>query len=552
MLLRRKFCKATAIAIAAISVFGSEVKTVNAYEGANQIAEISQQLSKSVLQNGEYKLKNIIKKDNVKPYRGFLSEETKLVVKDGKYYLTFTNTNVGSVPEIKVKVNGREVTPTIENVDDITYKFVVELDNLDDQITMNSLMVAMNHNLEFEIGLDMDSIEVVKLDESQEIEQPETPQEPQQPQQPEQSEEKEDIEQSKSQNSEYKNGFYKLKNAITDHTMPNMIRNLLGEETTVEIRDGKTYVTFNIPNYDYVGNITVTVDGKIVTHSQENSKTYKTAQFKIEVPSLDSTIKMTIYSTVTKKDSVFGVTLDKSSMEFVSENQAPSQSTNNTTNGTTSNNSNTTTNNSSNLTSDVTVENVVAKGTRYTIKNEVTAESTTSKKMGRNYLNETSTIEEVDGKTYAVLTFTGLNMMNNHRIYVNGSKVTHQVVSKTSDSVTVRFLISSVDTDIKVEVFVVPMNFDSEFNVKLLKGTEGLKEEFDTTSSLPQTGSLLDSSVMMMAGTVISTGGLLLNRKKKKNRLKNAVTYCFGIFSFEQVFLNSNGVILFSFLNKAL
>ena len=47
---------------------------------------------------------------------------------------------------------------------------------------------------------------------------------------------------------------------------------------------------------------------------------------------------MTIYSTVTKKDSVFGVTLDKSSMEFVSENQAPSQSTDNTTNGITSNN----------------------------------------------------------------------------------------------------------------------------------------------------------------------------------------------------------------------
>ena len=55
------------------------------------------------------------------------------------------------------------------------------------------------------------------------------------------------------------------------------------------------------------------------------------------------------------------------------------------------------------------------------------------------------------------------------------------------------------------------------FNVKFLEGTEGPKEEFDTISSLPQTGSLLDSNVMMMAGTVISTGGLLLNRKKKKN-----------------------------------
>ena len=115
--------------------------------------------------------------------------------------------------------------------------------------------------------------------------------------------------------------------------------------------------------------------------------------------------------------------------------------------------------------------------------------------------------------TYAVLTFTGLNMMNNHRIYVNGSKVSHQVVAKTDDSVTVRFLIPSIDADIKVQVYVVPMSFDSEFNVKLLENTKGEPEEFET-SSLPQTDSLLDSNVMMMAGTFISTGGLLLNRKR--------------------------------------
>lgn len=137
--------------------------------------------------------------------------------------------------------------------------------------------------------------------------------------------------------------------------------------------------------------------------------------------------------------------------------------------------------------------------------------------MGRKYLNETSKIEEVEGKTYAVLTFTGLNMMNNHRIYVNGSKVSHQVVSKTDNSITVRFLIPSIDADIKVQVYVVPMSFDSEFNVKLLESTKSYEGEFDTTSSLPQTGSLLDSSAMMMAGTLISTGGVLLNRRKKNN-----------------------------------
>ena len=296
--------------------------------------------------------------------------------------------------------------------------------------------------------------------------------------------------------------------------MPQMIRSIFSEKTNVEIKDGKTYVTFNLPNYDYVGAITITVDGKTVAHTQENSKTDKTATLKIEVPSLDSVINMTMYSPITKKDSVFGVKLEKSTMQLVQNNQETNKPEDNTTNESTNNNSNNTTNgssnnSSSNSTSDIKVENVAVKGKRYTIKNEVSAESTVAKNMGRKYLNESSKIEEVEGKTYAVLTFTGLNMMNNHRIYVNGSKVSHQVVAKTSDSVTVRFLVPSVDADIKVQVYVVPMSFDSEFNVKLLESTKGEAEEFDTTSSLPQTGSLLGSTAMLMAGSVMTGTGLI-------------------------------------------
>lgn len=527
MLLRHKLCKSTAIAIAAISVFGSSISTVNAYQGVEQVTQISQEVSKSTLQNGEYKLNNIVKKDNVKPYRGFFAEETKLVVKNNKYYLTFTNTNASSVPEIKVNVNGKDINPTIENKTDSTYDFVVELDSLDSTITMTSLMASMgNHTFIYEVGLNMDSLEVVKLDETQ---QPETPQEPEvkpdNPQQPENSEtedneEVEDKEESETENSEYKDGLYNLNNIVTDHKMPEMIRSIFSDKMSIEIKNGKYYVTFNLPNYDYVGKITITVDGKKVSHTQENSKSNKTATLKLEVSSLDSDIKMTMYSPITKKDSVFGVKLDKSTMKLASTNQDTDTSVDSSTNGdnnNSSNNSSSGSNTNNNSTSDIEVENVVAKGKRYSIKNEVSAKSTTSTKMGRKYLNETSKIEEVEGKTYAVLTFTGLNMMNNHRIYVNGSKVSHQVVSKTDNSITVRFLIPSIDADIKVQVYVVPMSFDSEFNVKLLESTKSYEGEFDTTSSLPQTGSLLDSSAMMMAGTLISTGGVLLNRRKKNN-----------------------------------
>ena len=520
MLLRNKLCKTTAIAIAAISLFGGQVNTVNAYQGVNQTTEISQEISKSALQNGEYKLKNIIQKDEsvLKMYRAFFAEETNLVVKGGKYYLTFTNTKAASVPEMQVKIGENQLNTTVENIDENTYKFSVELNDLNSTISMVAMMPG--HPLNYDVTLDMNSLEVVKLDETQEPQQPEVPQEPQQPETPE-VEDKEEVEESKPQDVEYKDGLYNLNNTI-DHKMPQMIRSIFGEKTNVEIKDGKTYVTFNLPNYDYVGTITITVDGKVVAHTQENSKTDKTATLKIEVPSLDSVINMTIYSPITKKDSVFGVKLEKSTMQLVQNNQDTNKPTDSITNESTNNNSNNTSNgnsnnSSSNSTSDIKVENVAVKGKRYNIENDVSAESTVAKNMGRKYLNKTSKIEEVEGKTYAVLTFTGLNMMNNHRIYVNGSKVSHQVVAKTSDSVTVRFLIPSVDANIKVQVYVVPMSFDSEFNVKLLESTKGEAEEFDTTSSLPQTGSLLGSTAMLMAGSVMTGTGLILNRKKKNN-----------------------------------
>ena len=44
--------------------------------------------------------------------------------------------------------------------------------------------------------------------------------------------------------------------------------------------------------------------------------------------------------------------------------------------------------------------------------------------MARKYLNSTSKVEEIDGKYYVTLTFTGAEFMQNHVIYVNGKKAT--------------------------------------------------------------------------------------------------------------------------------
>ena len=60
MLLKRKLCISTAIAIAAVSIFGNGANTAYADGGLTEVTQITQQVSKSSLQNGEYKGENKI------------------------------------------------------------------------------------------------------------------------------------------------------------------------------------------------------------------------------------------------------------------------------------------------------------------------------------------------------------------------------------------------------------------------------------------------------------------------------------------------------------
>lgn len=72
--------------------------------------------------------------------------------------------------------------------------------------------------------------------------------------------------------------------------------------------------------------------------------------------------------------------------------------------------------------------------------------------MARKYLNSTSKVEEIDGKYYVTLTFTGAAFMQNHEVYVNGKKV-NVTKSTSGDTTNVRFVLSSLSDSIKVKTF---------------------------------------------------------------------------------------------------
>ena len=54
----------------------------------------------------------------------------------------------------------------------------------------------------------------------------------------------------------------------------------------------------------------------------------------------------------------------------------------------------------------------------YTIENQVYHENATGMAMARQYLNSTSKVEDINGKRYVTMTFTGVEYMNNQQIIV--------------------------------------------------------------------------------------------------------------------------------------
>ena len=441
-------------------------------------------------------------------------ESSKLKTVDGKKYIVL-NFNSGSMfTAMKASISGKEVKTKFEydeKSDIATVEF--EISSLQDDMllsfTYNTPMGSMTHSarIQSEIASTGDKDDAVV------------------PPTTDKEEDKTDSDNSNTDNgptsnSTYKNGYYQLNNKVEcDNAVGyQMVRNLLSETTNMEVKNGKTYVTLRMSSYSLMSNITMKVNNKSVNFTK-NVIDKDTVELTVEVPNLNAKITMGMYVTAMGQTVSFGVTFDKDSLKFISSNEEPTipdsnnESINNSvTNNSTNDESIDTTNESINTT----VENNLVKGKLYTIKNEVISDSATGKAMARKYLNSTTKIEEVDGKMYATLTFTGVDLMSNHKIYVNGSVVNHTITSKTSSSVSIRFAIPNVNADIKVQVFVVPMNSTVTFGVKLLEDTLTFVKDFEVENgSLPQTGSAFGSEMLLGLGGLLTASGALLRRKRK-------------------------------------
>lgn len=291
----------------------------------------------------------------------------------------------------------------------------------------------------------------------------------------------------------------------------NMARKTLSEDVKVEEVNGKTYVTltFTSMGSTMMSNHKIYVNGNEVNTTKTVNN--EIVSLKFEVGSLKDSIKASAYVSMMGNNVEFGVNILEDTLKLVTDGSAniggtisDSATSGNTNNNTSSGASNSNTNNE---------EIKITKGKLYSIQNSVTHENETGRSMARKYLNSTSKVEEIDGKYYVTLTFTGAAFMQNHEVYVNGKKV-NVTKSTSGDTTNVRFVLSSLSDSIKVKTFVVPMSRGVEFGVTLLEDTLTFIKEY-TVETLPQTGAPIGAGAVAGLGLMLTTAGTVLVRKRK-------------------------------------
>ena len=122
----------------------------------------------------------------------------------------------------------------------------------------------------------------------------------------------------------------------------------------------------------------------------------------------------------------------------------------------------------------------------YKVENDVSHESEIGMSMSRTYLDPNMKIKVKDGKAYYTIKFKGANYMKDHKIFVNGTSVNYDVISRDSVNHTLElgFSTNSIEPNIKASMYVEPMGRDVEFGIitktntlTLIEKIEGPKKE---------------------------------------------------------------------------
>lgn len=499
---------------------------------------------KTTLGDGSYTLKNTVQyvgQGNMETgnsmARKVLSDDSRIDISNGKntVTLTFNSELYAFLKNFNVTVDGEKVEAEV-NKDNRTIKF--NIPDLNSDIVVSTLVSMMGKEVSFKTTLNYDTAKKLE-DNLEDNNKPGNEDNENIPGENENSgnqdnsgntnsgsngsanEDKENESEGSSGEivdaNQLKNGIYNIKNDVSyigdgnQNVGNDMARKALSKNSKLEVKDDKKILTlkFNEEKFSFFKDFRITVNGKdVVATPNEADRT-----ISFEIPSLDADIVVTAFVSVMGRDVSFKTILNKGTLELVSGEDKPAieeENKSEESNGTSSSNNGS----SANEGNSTVTENKVTKGKLYTIENKVVHKSQTGVDMARKYLNKISDLEEIDGKTYLTLTFTGQEFMKDHKITVNGKDANYKVVSKNGDSIKLRFEIPNLDADIKVSLYVIPMGRNVEFNVELLKDTKKFVKDF-TVSSLPQTGSPIGGNSVALLGMAMMGASMFIRKREE-------------------------------------
>ncbi|MDZ4908812.1 NEAT domain-containing protein [Clostridium perfringens] len=492
---------------------------------------------KTTLGDGSYTLKNTVQyvgQGNMETgnsmARKVLSEDSRIDISNGKntVTLTFNSELYAFLKNFNVTVDGEKVEAEV-NKDNRTIKF--NIPDLNSDIVVSTLVSMMGKEVSFKTTLNYDTAK--KLEDNLEDNNKPGNEDNENSGNQDNSgntnsgsngsanEDKENESEGSSGEivdaNQLKNGIYNIKNDVSyigdgnQDVGNDMARKALSKNSKLEVKDDKKILTlkFNEEQFSFFKDFRITVNGKdVVATPNEADRT-----ISFEIPSLDADIVVTAFVSVMGRDVSFKTILNKGTLELVSGEDKPAieeENKSEESNGTSSSNNGS----SANEGNSTVTENKVTKGKLYTIENKVVHKSQTGVDMARKYLNKISDLEEIDGKTYLTLTFTGQEFMKDHKISVNGKDANYKVVSKNGDSIKLRFEIPNLDADIKVSLYVIPMGRNVEFNVELLKDTKKFVKDF-TLSSLPQTGLPIGGNSVALLGMAMMGASMFIRKREE-------------------------------------
>ena len=471
-----------------------------------------------VLGDGKYKASNITRYSTDSEHgnssaRRAIESETLISVENGRTYLTITFSSMYSMLEnITVSLDGRK----LEIVEDANAKTITfEVPSVNTEVLLGMNIKGMNHAVDFYVVNDMDTLAKI----SEEIDTPaEDDREEIVPETPETTPD--------TDNNGSASGIipgtkvYTIKNQVyhENATGMTMARQYLNSTSKVEEVNGKYYVTMTFTGVEYMNNHQIYVNGSKVDAEIVESTSSKIA-LRFAVESLSDSIKVGTYVIPMGRTIDFDVKMLEDTLTLVDgnvEEDKEEDSTNNSTGNNSSSTNNSTSNSADNKVEEETNVKETVTVKVYNVQNNVTHHNATGVAMARKYLNSNTEVKEINGKYYVTLTFTGTEFMQNHEIYVNGSKVSHSIVSSTGDSVSIKFTIASLNDAISVKTYVVPMARDVEFGVELLLDTMTLVNEYTIEAdSLPETGATTSSALALSMGLMAIGSGALLRKKVK-------------------------------------